>query len=140
MVKPLRLPGPGTSWSPTACVLQLRGGLDKRGGKVKVKHLAAALALSSTPSVNSTQLLKTSTTWNGAPIQYSTSTRPEVQAPKLPIRDDGKHVTDGRVGGAGQIVGLGRHAAAETAGKDQPREPGVENRSRKHGAAMVPRF
>ncbi len=42
--------------------------------------LAAALSLSSTPSVSSTQLLKTSTTWNGAPIRYSSSARPEVQA------------------------------------------------------------
>ncbi len=30
--------------------------------------------------ISSTQIMKTSTTWNGAPIQYSSSTHPEVQA------------------------------------------------------------
>ncbi len=39
-----------------------------------------ALALSNSPTVTSDQLLKTTTTWNGAPIQYMTSTKPEVQA------------------------------------------------------------
>jgi len=26
------------------CVLQLRGGMDKRGGKIKVKHIAEVIA------------------------------------------------------------------------------------------------
>ncbi len=54
--------------------------------------LAAALALSSTPAVQSTQLLKTSTTWNGAPIRYSTSARPEVQAVVVEIAPGGSTV------------------------------------------------
>jgi quercetin dioxygenase-like cupin family protein len=47
--------------------------------------LTAALALSTAPAVNSTQVLKTSTTWNGAPIQYATSAKPEVQAVMVEI-------------------------------------------------------
>ena len=54
--------------------------------------LAATLALSSTPSVTSTQLLKTSTTWNGAPIQYASSARPEVQAVTVEIAPGGSTI------------------------------------------------
>lgn len=51
--------------------------------------VAAALALSSTKTVQSTQLLQTTTTWNGAPIAYSTSTKPEVQAVVVEIARGG---------------------------------------------------
>jgi quercetin dioxygenase-like cupin family protein len=43
----------------------------------------AALALSNAPSdqpVSSTTLLKTTSSWNGAPIRYLASDKPEVQA------------------------------------------------------------
>ncbi len=45
--------------------------------------LATALVFPSGPAtqpVSSTQVMRTSTTWNGAPIRYSSSTHPEVQA------------------------------------------------------------
>ena len=45
--------------------------------------LATALVIPSGPAtqpVSSKQIMATSTTWNGAPIRYSSSTHPEVQA------------------------------------------------------------
>ena len=45
----------------------------------------ATLLLSAAEPITSTQLLKTRTTWNGAPIHYSASANPEVQALRVEV-------------------------------------------------------
>ena len=43
------------------------------------------MLLQAAEPVTSTQLLRTRTTWNGAPIRYSASPQPEVQAVRVEI-------------------------------------------------------
>jgi len=50
----------------------------------RVLFLVPILLTSAEPIV-STQLLRTRTTWNGAPIRYSASPHPEVQALRIEI-------------------------------------------------------
>jgi quercetin dioxygenase-like cupin family protein len=52
----------------------------------------APLLLSAAEPTRSTVLLRTSTTWNGAPIHYSGAARPEVQALRVEIAPGGSTV------------------------------------------------